>query len=215
MTAPKKNTPTNRTRSVHHPIARPSTSIHQHVGQIAEAVDETWHNAHGHSDLEIPVSAVAALALLTPLPAQRDTIAAELINANREQFTEVIRAQWALFVRARPDLSNRAWPLIRPWHSERPLDDLALRAAQRVATSALGKGLWHLTTETKLRYSTDLLGETLTTLRGRKAAEAHGKFYTPASLTTTMANLLGVPEEGQAVHESAAGTGGMLRAMAQ
>lgn len=196
-------------------ITRPTGSIHQHALRIADTVDEAWHSAHGHGDLDIPVSVVASLLLIAPPPEERDHAAVELLALDREQFAAVMRQQWSLFIQLRPDLINRAWPLARIWHGEPGITDLKLRGAHRVAHGALTQGLWHLSADAQTRSSLDLLGLVLTTLRGTKAAQAQGKYYSPAPLCEVIARLLGSPHEGTAIHEPAAGTGGMLRAMAQ
>ncbi|WP_344971222.1 N-6 DNA methylase [Salinactinospora qingdaonensis] len=216
MAGPKKKRKQNsEKRAKNTGIAPPAGPPHQHATTIAEAVDDVWHDAHGHGELEVPVSVVAALALLAPPAQQRDEVAGELIAMDADRFATFMRTQWAIFVNARPDLVNRVWPLMRPWHGERPLGDLATRAAKRVAGVALQRAQLHLTGDADLRGSTDLLGKVLTLLRGPKAAQARGQFYTPTSVTDTIARLLGPPQEGQTVHEPAAGSGGMLRAAAQ
>lgn len=194
-------------------IAPPTGSIHTYAARIADAVDETWHSAHGHGDWQVPVSVVATLALIAPPADKRDRAAAQVTALDCDAFTHLMRAQWGLLVNARPDLITPAWPLAGVWHGENAITGPTVRAAQRVAHVALQRGLWHLSAEPELRCSLDLLGHVLTTLRGRKAATAHSAFYTPAGVADAMAR--GAPEEGAQVHEPTAGTGGMLRALAQ
>ncbi|TQN32655.1 N-6 DNA methylase [Haloactinospora alba] len=196
-------------------IARPSGNADHHATVIAEAVDDTWHRVHGHGELEVPVSVVAVLAILAPHHQHRDEAAQEVVALEPDQFAALMRTQWAIYLNARPDLLNRAWPLMKPWHGDHPVRACELDAAKMVADTAVKQGQFHLTGDAELRREVDLLGKVVTLLRGRKAAESHGKFYTPASVTDTMARMLGGPQEGQSVHEPAAGTGGMLRAAAQ
>ncbi|GAA4935758.1 hypothetical protein GCM10023224_15670 [Streptomonospora halophila] len=196
-------------------IAPPTGSIHSYAARIAEAVDETWHNDHGHGDWQVPVSVVATLALIAPPPDKRDRAAAQVAALDNDVFTHLMRAQWGQFVNARPDLITPAWPLVSVWDGENAITGPTVRAAQRVAKAALQRGLWHLSAEPELRCSLDLLGHVLTTLRGRKAATAHSAFYTAPGVADAMAHMLGAPEEGTQMHEPTAGTGGMLRALAQ
>jgi hypothetical protein len=62
---------------------------------------------------------------------------------------------------------------------------------------------------------TDLLGAVLTVLRSRSDKAARGQFYTPADACDLLAPIVGTPGPGESVCEPAAGTGGMLRAVAK
>lgn len=195
-------------------IRRPTLpgNPHQHAHKIAEAVDTAWHQAHGHGRIELPVSVVAALSFLAPDDANRDQAAAALLGLDPAQFARLVRAQWAIFIRARPDLVNRVWPLIEPWYGNPPLHHEALWAAKKVADSAIRAGQLHLT-GTHRRADTDLFGVLLSVLRTRSAKTARGQFYTSGDVAELMAHLLELSEQ-DSVHEPAAGTGGMLRAVA-
>lgn len=69
-------------------------------------------------------------------------------------------------------------------------------------------------TGTDSRHRVDLLGVVLTTLRSDSARKGCGQFTTPGDVADFMAEMLGVTDS-DTVHEPAAGTGGMLRAVAQ
>lgn len=186
----------------------------RHAMKIAEAVDETWHRAHGSGNLEVPVSIVGALALLSPPGDDRANVVDHLLSLPDKGFADFVRAQWAIFISARPDLVNRAWPLISVWHGEQRLDQQAISAAKRVADAALRAGQLQLT-GTERRRDTDLFGALLATLRSRTAASARGQFYTPSCVADVMTRLVGVPVEGDRVLEPTAGTGGLFRAAAE
>lgn len=189
------------------------TNPGRHANVIADAVDAAWHRGHGHGDFEIPVSVVAALAMLAPTESERDQAATDLLGLDARQLAALVTAQWAAFIRARPDLINPAWPLIEPWRRN-DLSDETRAAAKAVADAAVRAGQLHLT-GTERRRDTDLFGPLLAVLRTRTAASARGQFYTPAALTDVIALVRGALDEGEQVVEPTAGTGGMLRAAAQ
>lgn len=203
----QKQTPARRVRAV-------PTDPHQHGMKIAEAVDEAWHRAHGSGTLDVPVSVVAALAFLAPTEEERDSVVEHLLTCDHHQFATFVRVQWRIFLQFRPDLLNRAWPLISVWYDDRDLDENTLRAAKQVADTAIRAGQLQLT-GTDRRRETDLFGALLAVLRSRTAKNARGQFYTPACVGDTMARLLGAPNEGDTVAEPAVGTGGLLRSAAQ
>jgi hypothetical protein len=182
--------------------------------KIAEAVDETWHRAYGSGRLEVPVSIVGALAFLSPPDDKHDDVAAHLLSLSANEFAAFVRMQWATFVNIRPDLVNRAWPLIAPWYGEQSLDQQAVSAAKDVADAAVHGGQLQLT-GTGRRRETDLFGALLAVLRSRTAKSARGQFYTPACVADLMARMVGVPAEGERVLEPTVGTGGLLRSAAE
>lgn len=192
----------------------PPADPHQHARAIADAVDATWHRAHGTGDLDVPVSVVAGVSLIAPTDGDRDQVTESLLGLDTEAFTGVMRTQWKAFVNARPDLVVPAWPLISVWYGDHRTGEHNARAARQVADAAIRAGQL-LLTGTERRADTDLFGALLTALRSSTDRGVRGQFYTPADVSTLIASLLGTPVEGQAVHEPAAGTGGMLRAVAQ
>ncbi|MFI5593501.1 hypothetical protein ACIA5G_51330 [Amycolatopsis sp. NPDC051758] len=58
---------------------------------------------------------------------------AELIRLSPEQFSDTVRLLWRRFVMSRPDLVNRAWPLIAPWLGRQEMTPETRRAAHAVA----------------------------------------------------------------------------------
>ena len=197
-----------------HPIPTPPTDPHRHAQKIADTVDEAWHRVHGTGDIEVPVSVVAALSLLAPPDGERDRVASLFLELNVDEFTWLMRTQWTVFVDARPDLVVPVSPLISVWHGDHRIDANTALAAKEVADAAIGAGQLHLT-GTDRRTDTDLFGALLSTLRSRTDRNVRGLFYTPADVSDVLAGMLDVPQAGQTVHEPAAGTGGMLRAVAK
>ncbi|OXM42746.1 hypothetical protein CFP71_42205 [Amycolatopsis thailandensis] len=193
-------------------MARSGGDPHEHAQKIAARVDEVWHSWHGHGDLEVPVSVVAVLSLLAPPPSRRDTLVNAISALDPDGFADLVRRMWKEFVLARPDLVNRAWPLIEPWLGDRQMTPETARAARAVAHEALRRDLFALTDTT--RWEIDLLGALLTTVRTASAWKARGQYYTPASVTDVMARLVGAPVPGQSIGDPACGTGGMFRAAA-
>jgi hypothetical protein len=185
----------------------------QHALQLAEAVDQTWHGHHGHGDIAIPLSTVAALALLTPPYAERHAVACEWMDHSVEEFAKRIRGLWNWVIVTRPDLANAVWPLMSVWQGERELSESELRCAKHVADAVLSRDLISLT-GTQMKLEVDLLGAVLTVLRSPSAWQSRGQYYTPASIADMMASILGVAE-GESVNDPSCGTGGMLRAAAQ
>jgi hypothetical protein len=186
---------------------------HQHAIAIAEAVAHAWHHHHGSGALEVPVSVVAALAMVSPPDDERDWTTSALLAASNEQFTEIIRAQWAIYITHRPDLVNRAWPLISVWHGGHPLSESTLGAAKRAADAAISAGLLALT-GTIRRRDTDVFGPLLMVLRPDSSKGPRGQFYTPADVADAMARLRS-PKNGDLVLDPAVGTGGLLRSVAE
>ncbi|WP_410646218.1 N-6 DNA methylase [Amycolatopsis sp. cmx-4-54] len=192
--------------------ALPADDPHERAQKIAERVDEVWHARHGHGELEIPVSVVAVLSLLAPPPSRRATLASAISALEPDGFADLVRRMWKEFVLARPDLVNRAWPLIEPWLGDRKMTPEKLEAACAVAHEMLRRDLFGLTDTT--RWEIDLLGAVLTTVRTESSWKARGQYYTPTSLTDLIARLAGTPAPGESVNDPACGTGGMFRAAA-
>lgn len=187
---------------------------HQHAMKIAEAVDETWHREHGSGNLEVPVSVIGALAFMAPPEQDHSRTVDQLLSLAADEFADFICVQWRIFIGARPDLVNRAWPLISVWLGERRLGQREASAAKSVADAALRAGQLRLT-GTERRRETDLFGVLLEVVRSRSAKRARGQFYTPPCVADVMARLAGVPGEGERVLEPTAGTGGLFRSAAE
>lgn len=185
----------------------------QHAVVIAEQVTETWFGHHGSGHLEIPLAVVAALALIWPQDEVRNDLAVELIGLSNEQLCQVIRQLWRWYLRCRPDLANRVWPLGEPWFDQqRPMSEPQVIGAAHVARAALTYDQLGLT-GTWRRTETDLLGTVLAHLRPNSEAQARRQFYTPTEVCNLMARLLDMSEQ-ESIHDPACGPGGMFRAAA-
>ncbi|CUU61078.1 N-6 DNA Methylase [Parafrankia irregularis] len=164
---------------------------------------------------QIPLSVVAALALITPPSGELSATADLITELDTERFYGMVRLQWTIFVRARPDLLPAAWPLLQPWlGADRP-DQAMIVAARRVAHAALDAGQLHLT-GTPRRRDTDVFGPLLVALRADGARVTAGQFYTPGPIADVLAaGLTTCAQPGQTVIDPAIGTGGLFRAAAQ
>lgn len=207
--------------------------------RVTEAVDTTWHRSTAAmSRIEIPLSVVAGLALITTdgtdgtdgeKLSHIGPAAAVLRSRPDGELIAVLRGLWAFYLNQRPDLIARAYPLCSG--CSRPEIDPRIRdAAAATARAALDAGQLQLT-GTDLRHEVDLLGvvlthlrSNLTHLRSNSARTGHGQFHTPADVATAMTALLSIDEcrtadgtvDSTAVYEPAARyTGGLLRAAAQ
>ncbi|ONH34195.1 MULTISPECIES: N-6 DNA methylase [Protofrankia] len=182
---------------------------------LVEAIARAWHRAHRSAPPEIPLSTVAALALLAPPPGQLTETADLIRGLDSERFRRFLRSQWSIFVRVRPDLLAAAWPLVRPWLGAEPLDTATVDAARQVAHAALDAGQLQLT-GTARRRDIDLFGPLLVELRADGARLASGQFYTPADIADTLAAVvMHSAAPGNSVMDPAVGTGGLFRAAAQ
>lgn len=187
----------------------------QHAQRIAERLVDAWHGTRASDRLEVPLSAVAALCLIsTPTLENKAGIATAVLDMPADHFADLVRGLWAYFVRLRPDLVNAAWPLTSVWlHPEDHLSDEAVRAAKTAVDAAVRADLFGLT-GTHRREDTDLLGTVLTLLRPRSALQSRGQYYTPSHLALMIADLSDI-EENASVCDPTVGTGGMFRAAAQ
>lgn len=187
---------------------------HLLVTAISEAVDRAWRGEHSHGDSpRFPLSIIGALALLDVPITERTRVTTILRDMPPAELGKVISDQWAIFVRGRPDLVNRAWPLISVWHGENPPTDTDTKVATAITDAAVRAGLLKLTGD--WRTDVDLFGVLLPTLRSASAIKALGQFPTPPDVADMIARTIGPPRDGQRFYEPTAGTGGMLRAAAE
>ncbi|MET8352651.1 N-6 DNA methylase [Micromonospora sp. NPDC005206] len=186
----------------------------QHARDIAEAVDYAWHSRYGGSRIEVPMSVVAALALVARETEDPDRLAALAETFERldyEGFGLLMQRLWCEFAAIRPDLNPRTIHLWS-WIDE-DQDETVLRAVQAVGQAALRKGLFGRCGPDGWG-DTDLLGMLLQTMKSHSGKKGIGQFLTPESVTLLLGRML-APTEGTRVLEPCAGTGTMLLGAAQ
>jgi hypothetical protein len=187
--------------------------------RLAERVASAWHNHHGGSDIAIPVGVVAALALVRQRDPDGADLADQLLALDPGQLLDVLREIWTCQWFAHPYLMEIARPLHEWLNSEHDPEPHVVKGVQAVAHAALNAGQLAITgdADPALRCQADLLGPVLTEFRSKSAREGLGAFYTPGPVADMMARMLFTPETlqpGQWISDPAAGTGGMLRAVA-
>lgn len=202
--------PTARRRTI-------TSDRHALAGTISAAVAGTWYGSCSGSAREVPLSVVAALSLLRPVPplGYDDLDATVLRVPPGERFAAFLRDIWTDFGRLRPDLLPRVLPLIR-WVVDDPSEsDLA--GAHTVAVAAVRAGQLHLPGQDG-RYEIDLFGRVWQELSSGAARSATGQFFTPPDVAATLASLLmidGSTDDTSGFIEPCVGTGGMLLAAAE
>ncbi|WP_165942540.1 N-6 DNA methylase [Micromonospora sp. KC721] len=181
----------------------------EHARVIAEAVDLAWHSRYGGSRVEVPMSVVAALALVAREAENVDQLAAlgeTIERLDHEGFGLLMQRLWCEFAVLRPDLNPRTKHLWS-WTDE-DQDDTVLRAVQAVGQAALRKGLF-ARCGPDAWGEMDLLGMLLQTMKSHGGRKGIGQFLTPVDLTA-MIGRMAAPEEGARILEPCAGTGTML-----
>ncbi|MFC8449526.1 N-6 DNA methylase [Kitasatospora sp. NPDC057223] len=201
-----------------YPVPR-GTHPHKVAQRIAEMVVDTWHRNHGGGRMDIPVGVVAALSLWPvkgpDAPLQADWI----LGLDAKDLVQLLRECWAYWWMRRPDLVNRAAPIAR-W-AEEDLSDHHLDCVRAVARAAITNGLLTVTgsSDPGDLAECDLMSWVITGLRSRADRNWLGEFHTPPEICDLMARMqLGDCSDigpGYSVLEPTAGTGGMVRSVAQ
>ncbi|WP_327702692.1 hypothetical protein OG530_13220 [Streptomyces decoyicus] len=101
---------------------------------------DAWYQKFGGTSIDIPLGAVAGLALLRNLPGLADWILNLQPHELPQFFTEIYLGHWF----KRPDLINRAIRL-HDWAWNPEPDKQQLRAVHAVAHAAINTGLMDLT----------------------------------------------------------------------
>lgn len=188
-------------------------SPEQRAHTIADRVADAWHRRHGSGQGHIPLSVVAALALIEPPPNDRRRLSDHLMTLPAHRVDALIRQIWTRVVNDRPDLTPALAPLLLVWHGPVPLTEQERQGASEVARAAVKAGLYDLTAVADQRHAVDLLGVVLAQLQGPKAQAARGAFYTPADIAELLTQMTGPTEQG-AVYDPTVGTGGLWRTVA-
>ncbi|MEU5385969.1 N-6 DNA methylase [Kitasatospora cineracea] len=213
--APKsKPKPTARRYPVPH-----GTNAHRAAQRIGEAVTDAWHRNHGGGRMDIPVGVVAALSLW-PIKGPDAPLQADFIlGLDAPDLVQLLRECWAHWWMRRPDLVNRAAPIAR-W-TEEDLSDHHLTCIKAAARAAITSGLLTVTgsSDPGDLAECDLMSWVITGLRARADRNWLGEFHTPPEVCDLMARMqLGdCSQVGPdfSLLEPAAGTGGMVRSLAQ
>ncbi|WP_236568102.1 N-6 DNA methylase [Nocardiopsis sp. FR6] len=181
------------------------------IHTLADRVSDAWTSRFSGSGIELPLSAVGALAQIRG----NDPRAAKdaFLDLPVDQAAHVLRLLWSRFGSTRPDLVYRVLPLARWTHGTEERDQQTTLVA--VARAAVKAGLFDLTMNTQTRMSVDVFGTLLMALRPKKTCERNGQFYTPADVAGLLARGSGTPEPGAWIHESSVGTGGLILAFAE
>lgn len=183
----------------------------QHAYAIARAVDTAWNTANSSGRRDVALSVVAGLSLLTRRAPEGPDPCSFVRAQSPQEFTSTLREVYTMLINSRPELIHLLFPLMG-WLFRDP-DPAVQQAAKQVAETALGQGQLALTGTTD-RYETDLLGMVLTVLKSHTASRANAQVYTPTSVAELLTRM-NPPQEGQTVHDTAVGTGGLFRAAAQ
>ncbi|AIA03419.1 N-6 DNA methylase [Streptomyces noursei] len=187
----------------------------EHARKIAENVMDAWYQNFGGSDIDVPLGAVAALALLRNRPGLADWILNLQPHELPELFKEIYLGCWI----KRPDLINRAIRL-HDWAWNPNPDTQQLRAVHAVTNRAINTGLLDLTghDDPYMRAEADVLSPLLTGLRHKSDKKWRGEYHTPACVSDLMAGMVvdkDFAQPNMAIREPAVGSGGMLRSVAQ
>ncbi|MFE6186474.1 N-6 DNA methylase [Streptomyces sp. NPDC056465] len=185
---------------------------------IGERVCAAWNNAHGGSRLEIPVGTVAALALLPFEGPEVLKMADWLMGLSDTDLWKLYEETWAHHWIDRPDLIDRA-SILATWLQDDKPDTNTLRGVRAVTKAALTNGMMDYTHSgiPSMRTDIDLMSWVITRLRSEGARQGLGEYHTPPEVCDVMARLtcdLSAMKPGQAFYDPAAGTGGMVRSLA-
>src|SRR6266496_1087727 len=126
------------TLSLHDALPIPHNDPQRAAGRIAEAVDKACGAAGLGSQLEVPLTVVAGLALAHAEGPLSAAILGEAATGEPAVFGELLYDVWARFWLARPDLVPRSASLWA-WLRDKP-HDTDLRGAQRLAVAGRRAG---------------------------------------------------------------------------
>lgn len=199
------------------PPARRPHLVRTTPTELAEKIAFTWYAHTASGSIAIPLGVTAALALLghEHVKDRRDT-ATHVLGLDPAGLIKCLREIWAYAWLHDPYLVHCAAELAR-WLDEDPPSKV-VTAVHAVARTAITSGLLSLTgdPDPAWRCEHDVLGALLTQLRSRGARNALAEFHTPPELANLIARMtmLEIPEPGGAFDDPAAGTGGLMRALA-
>lgn len=204
-------------------VLRPTRTAHADVlpVRIAEHVEAAWYAHHGGGDIAVPLSVVAALAMVSPRDADGPDLAGQFLALEPDELLSVLRDIWSYAWILHPYLIGTvALPLHKWLHENRQRHQQLARAVHAVAHAAVNAGQFALTghADPSLRLHADLLGVVLTQLRTKQSRQPLGEFLTRPSAADLIAHMVlsdsADVEPGCWYYEPAAGTGSLIRAMA-
>ncbi|TQF05588.1 N-6 DNA methylase [Kitasatospora acidiphila] len=197
----------------------PPSRPHEAAFDLAEAVASAWYKAGGDNRFEVPLGAIAGVALwplkghdIAPIVADwwRTLTETETNTALEECF-----ARWWI---ARPDLIEAARP-IHEWLTYEATATKYATPVRAAITAALDAGLLDLLGDHDPYYrsTTDVVGSLMTCFRSTGHRYALAEFHTPPEVAELMARILlgGERHPGESFDDPCAGSGGMHRATAQ
>ncbi|GEM_PF-1051930 len=193
------------------PNAQPSITARN----VATAVTAAWQRTSNNpSTLEIPLGAVATLALHTQITDPAEHSPGDLGRLGRGDLLRGLSETWARVWLDHPYLVQIASPLHRWLDVE--VSDETVRAIRAVLDAAYHAGLPHLVDRRRGVPAVDVLGFLVTELRPAQARQLLGEFYTPPEVADVMAALTmpELPAPGRLFTDPTAGTGGLLAATA-
>ncbi|WP_327073162.1 SAM-dependent methyltransferase [Kitasatospora purpeofusca] len=197
----------------------PRSSPHKAAQRIVEVAVDTWHRNHGGGRMDIPVGLVAALSLWPLKGPDAPLQAGYILGLDARDLVQLLRECWAYWWMRRPDLVHRAAPIAR-W-TEEDLSDHHLASVKAVAHAVITNGLLTLTgsSDPGDLAECDLMSWMITGLRSRGDRNWLGEFHTPPEVCDMIARMqLGDGSDvgpDFSVLDPTAGTGGMVRSLAQ
>ncbi|RKE03001.1 hypothetical protein [Streptomyces sp. TLI_171] len=187
---------------------------------IASACADSWYRERGGARVQIPIGAVAALALWPIKGPDAWMQGSWWLSLDEEQLAAALRECWARWWIQRPDLIHRAAPL-HNWLNDDAVRTAAMPAVKAVIRTAITEGVLELVSsgDAWARTDTDVLGWMVTLMRSGGERQALAEFPTPPDMAALMSRFLLVEQAkditpGQAFHDPTSGTGAMIRALA-
>ncbi|MFF4344742.1 hypothetical protein ACFY00_33080 [Kitasatospora sp. NPDC001540] len=187
---------------------------------IATACADAWYRERGGAHIQIPVGAVAALALWPIKGPDAWMQGSWWLSLDEEQLAATLRECWGRWWIQRPDLIHRAAPL-HSWLDDDKVCAAAMPAVRAVIRTAVTEGVLELVSsgDAWARTDTDVLGWMVTLMRSGGERKMLAEFPTPPDMAALMGRLLLAEraediKPGQAFHDPTSGTGAMIRALA-
>ncbi|GAA2753320.1 hypothetical protein [Kitasatospora cinereorecta] len=187
---------------------------------IAGACADAWYRERGGARVQIPIGAVAALALWPLKGPDAWMQGGWWLSLDEDQLATALRECWARWWIQRPDLIHRAAPLYS-WLNDDSVRTAAMPAVKAVIRTAITEGVLELVSsgDAWARTDTDVLGWMVTLMRSGGERRMLAEFPTPPDMAALMTRFLLADraediQPGQGFHDPTSGTGAMIRALA-